>query len=132
MNEYIYCENDFEQAMRSALKEMFGYDLQEFIIEKSIKNLKNYTNLYRFYDRNCPGCVCGNDECDFAYGRDKARGAWEKAKEGQLFDCPVRVNGSMAMGPGEPIHPVDISDRDKPHYPIVNIPKETQNDKHKD
>ena len=124
MQEYIYCEHDFEEAIRETLKEMFGYDLNEFIVEGAIKNLKSHANLYRFYDRNCPGCVCGNDECDFAYGRDKAEGCWKKAKEGILFDCPVRVNGTMVMGGGEGLRSVDISDRDKPPYPILTKSKE--------
>uniref|UniRef100_A0A6M3LMU9 Uncharacterized protein n=1 Tax=viral metagenome TaxID=1070528 RepID=A0A6M3LMU9_9ZZZZ len=120
MDRYIYCENDFEEAMREALKEMFGYDLREFIVEKSIENLKNYTNLYRFYDRNCPGCVCGNTECDFAYGRDKAKDAWEKAKKGELFDCPVRVNGTMILdNPRGGLKEIDISDRKELPYPII-------------
>lgn len=126
MKKYLYCENDFKQAMQAALKEMFGYDLQEFIVDKSIKELKNYVNLFRFYDRNCPGCVRGNTECDFAYGRDEAKDCWEKAKTGELFDCPIRINGSFAMGPGEPFHQVDISDRDKPPYPIIKSEDGTQ------
>ena len=119
MTEYVYCENDFKESLRATLKEMFGYDLQEFIVENSIKNLKNYANLYRFYDRNCPGCVSGNDECAFAYGKDEAKDCWDKAKEGKLFDCPVRINGSFAMGPKEPFHSVDISDRNESPYPII-------------
>ncbi|GAH84508.1 unnamed protein product, partial [marine sediment metagenome] len=65
--KYIYCENDFREAMRRSLKDMFGYDLNDFIVGRVIKNLKEYVNLYRFYDRNCPGCVGGNDDCDFAH-----------------------------------------------------------------
>ncbi|MBE3087473.1 MAG: hypothetical protein IMZ64_14800 [Bacteroidetes bacterium] len=119
MEKYIYCEDDFKEAMREALKEMFGYDLQEFIVDKSIEALEKYVNLYRFYGRNCPGCVCGNTECDFAYGRKEAKDCWEKAKKGELFDCPVRANGTLMMGPGEPLHQVDISDRNELPYPIV-------------
>jgi len=119
MNEYIYSKGDFEEAMRGALKDMFGYNLQEFIVDESLKNLKNYVNLYRFYDRNCPGCVCGNTECDFAYGKNMAKDCWKKAKNGELFDCPVRVNGTMAFSREEGLKKIDISDRDKPPYPII-------------
>jgi len=119
MNEYIYCENDFKQAMQEALKKMFGYNLQEFIVNESIQALKTYVNLYRFYNRNCPGCVSGNTECKVAYGTNEAKGSWEKAKKGELFDCPVRINGSFVIGPGEPFHQIDISDRNKSPYPIV-------------
>jgi len=119
MDKYIYCENDFIEAMRGTLGEMFKDDLNEFIVEKVIKNLKEHVNLYRFYARNCAGCVAGNDECDFAYGRGKAEGCWEKAVKGELFDCPVRTNGTLAFSREEGFRDVDISDRDKPPYPII-------------
>ncbi|GAH84505.1 unnamed protein product [marine sediment metagenome] len=64
---------------------MFGYDLNDFIVGRVIKNLKEYVNLYRFYDRNCPGCVGGNDDCDFAHERGKAEGCWEKVVEGDVM-----------------------------------------------
>jgi len=124
MDEYIYCENDFKEAMRDSLRDCFGYDLIEFIQENAIKKLKQYTNLYRFYDRNCVGCVSGNTECDFAYGRGNAKDCWEKAKKGELFDCPVRTNGTMVfntVGRNKELQDVDISDRDKPPYPIVKF-----------
>jgi len=119
--KYIYCENDIEQAIKQVVENTFGwqYELTIFFTEKVIKEIKNYTNLFRFYDRNCAGCVCDNEECDFAHGKGKAEGCWEKAKNGELFDCPVRVNGSMTFTPGKGFDQVDISDRNKPPYPIV-------------
>lgn len=119
MGEYVYCENDFVEAMRDTLREMFKDDLNELIIEKAIKNLKSYVNLYRFYDRNCSGCVGGRDECDFAVERGKAEGCWEKVVKGELFDCPVRTNGTMSFSREEGMKRIDISDRDKPPYPII-------------
>ena len=119
MAEYIYCENDFVEAMRETLKEMFGDDLNEFIVENAIKNLKKYVNLYRFYDRNCPGCVAVNDDCDFTRERGKAEDCWKKAVKGDLFNCPVRTNGTMEFSREEGLKDIDISDRDKQPYPVI-------------
>jgi len=121
--KYIYCEEDVKQAIEEAIKDTFNweYNLVKFFSEEVIKNLKEYTNLYRFYRRNCVGCVSGKDECDFAYGRGKAKGAWEKAKKGEIFDCPVRINGNGIFNTQEPekgIQEIDISDRKKNPYPI--------------
>jgi hypothetical protein len=129
MNKYIYSENDIRDAIKDVNEDTInlGYDLLEFFIEKVWENLKNYTNLHRFYDRNCAGCVSSNDECDFAFGRGKAKDAWEKAKVGEIFDCPVRTNGTLLFDKNHPekgIEDIDISDRDKPPYPII---KEVKN-----
>ena len=120
MEKYIYCENDFREAMYRTLKDMFNYDLNGFIVGRVLDNLKEYSNLCRFYDRNCSGCVGGNDDCDFAHQRGNAKDTWKKVVEGKLFDCPVRTNGTFtfARGVGE-IKQVDISDRDKPPYPVI-------------
>ena len=77
MKEYIYSENDIREAIEGANKDTInlGEDFLEAFIEKVKYNLNEYTNLYRFYDRNCCGCVSGNKECDFVYGRGKAEGA---------------------------------------------------------
>lgn len=118
--QYIYCISDFEQAIEDGLKDWFGEELIGKIQESIIKDLENYVNLYRFYDRNCSGCVGGNKDCDFAYGRKNAEGAWKKAKAGTLFDCPCRVNGTMSVSDGV-IERIDLSDRNKPHYPVVKL-----------
>lgn len=121
MNEYIYSQSDIKSAIEEALKDMFGSDLVDIVQDKTIKALNSYVNLYRFYDRNCPGCVGGNTECDFAYDTGKAKGGWGKAKDGELFDCPVRTNGTMIFSPKEGMKNIDISDRDKLPYPIVKV-----------
>ena len=121
MNEYIYSIDDFERAIQEALKDMFGGNLVDFVEKEIIKNLESYVNLYRFYDRNCAGCVSGNTECDFAYGRNEAKDCWEKAKKGELFNCPVRVNGTMVFSPKEGLKKIDLSNRDKLPYPIIII-----------
>ena len=123
--EYIYCENDVEQAIKEAIEDTFkwNYDLVEFFNERVARNLREYANLYRFYDRNCAGCVGSNDECDFAYGRGEAKGAWEKVKKGEMFNCPVRINGSFNFNTAEPekgLQKIDISDRKEKPYPIIN------------
>lgn len=122
-NKYIYCEEDIKQAIDDAVGDTFNweYELVNFFAEKVIDRLKFYTNIYRFYDRNCAGCVCENKECDFAMGNGKAYGCWEKARKGEIFDCPVRVNGSMTLTPGKGLSAVDISDRRKPHYPVIDV-----------
>lgn len=125
MGEYIFSKSDFRGAIRGALDDMFGSDLNEIIADKTIVELERYVNVKRFYDRNCCGCVCGNDECDFAFGRNEAKGAWKMAVRGKLFDCPVRVNGTMTFDtskPEEGIQSIDISDRDDPPYPTVELP----------
>lgn len=124
--KYIFCLNDVVKATQNAIKDIFGdaYGLSDLIEETIVKNLNAYTNIYRFYERNCSGCVSGNDECDFTMGRGKAEGSWEKALKGEIFDCPVRVNGTMVFDiekRDEGPRPIDISDRDKPHYPIIEI-----------
>jgi len=122
MGKYVYCRNDFEQALEEALKGVFGNDgseLNDLIVEKAIYKLENYVNIYRFYARNCPGCVAGNSECDFAFGRNEAKGSWEKAKNGMMFDCPCRTNGTLTFCREEGMKSTDISDRGKPAYPIV-------------
>jgi len=124
MKEYIYSENDISDVIEDVNEDTInlGEELLEAFIKKVQYNLKEYTNLYRFYDRNCCGCVCSNKECDFAFNRGKARGACEKAKAGEIFNCPVRVNGSLRFDTNHPekgLEKIDISDRDKPPYPII-------------
>jgi hypothetical protein len=122
--EYIYSEKDIYDSIEDVNEETInlGEDFLEFFIEKVQSNLREYTNIHRFYDRNCPGCVSSNNECDFAYGREGAEGLWKKAKDGKIFDCPVRVNGTLCFDTRHPekgIGKIDISDRDKPPYPII-------------
>ena len=121
MKGYIYSENDIRKAIQDANEDTInlGEDFLEAFIKRVKYNLDKFTNLYRFYDRNCGGCVCSNKECDFAHGRGKAVFAWKKAKAGEIFDCPVRTNGTMIFSPGKGFEKIDISDRDKPPYPIV-------------
>lgn len=128
-SKYIYSKSDFTQAIQQALKDMFGYDLIDFIEEKTIKYLDEYVNLYRFYERNCAGCVDEKTECDVAYGKGKAKDCWEKAKKGELFDCPVRINGTLVFTKEEGIKKIDISDRNEPLYPIIKTvyPKRIKN-----
>ena len=116
---YIYSKDDFERAIINALEDMFGYELNEIIKDKVIKYLDEYINLIRFYNRNCAGCVSGNKECDFAYGRNKAVGCWEKAKNGELFDCPVRTNGTFMFSKEKGLNKIDISDRNDDKYPVI-------------
>jgi len=125
MSEYIYSEKDIEDVIKDTNEKTvnLGYDLLDTFVEKVFYNLREYTNLYRFYRRNCSGCVRSNDKCDFAYGRGRAKGAWKKAKAGEIFDCPVRINGTLIFDTNYPkkgIESIDISDRDKPPYPIIN------------
>lgn len=121
--KYIYCEDDIKQAIENTVKDTFNweYELVNFFSGKVIDCLKFYTNIYRFYDRNCVGCVCGNKECDIATGKGECYGCWEKARRGEIFDCPVRVNGTMNFIPGRGLEKIDISDRDKPHYPVIEV-----------
>lgn len=122
MDKYIYSLDDIDEAAYNALKDVFGWDHNSVsdLVARTIKNnLKDYVNLYRFYDRNCPGCVCGNQECDFAYGRGDAHGARERACKGEIFDCPVRVNGTMTFSREQGFRDID-SDRGKPPYPIIS------------
>ena len=120
MDEYIYCINDFEEAIEDALEDMFGPNLREFITKQARDRLQRYVNWYRFMDRNCQGCVSGPKECDLAYGRGRAEGCWNAAKAGKLFDCPVRTNGTFAFGPRGK-EDIDLSSRAEPPYPIVPI-----------
>lgn len=120
-DKYIYSKADFEEAIQQGLKDSFGYELVNFLKEQITEQLK-YVNIFRFYERNCCGCVGSNTECDFTYGRGEAKGCWDKAKKGELFDCPVRTNGTMILDPKKGkngLQSVDISDRDKPPYPII-------------
>ena len=124
MKKYIYSEKDVRDSIKDVNEDTInlGEDLLDVFMEKVSTNLKEYTNLHRFYDRNCPGCVSSNDECDVAYGRGKVEGIWKKAKNGEVFDCPIRVNGTMCFDTSHPekgIEKIDISDRDKPPYPII-------------
>jgi hypothetical protein len=124
MERYIYSEKDVRDAIVDVNKDTInlGEDLLEVLIKKIQYNLREYSNLYRFYNRNCCGCVSDNKECDFYYGRGKAENAWEKAKAGEIFDCPVRINGTLCFNTNHPekgIEKIDISDRDKLPYPIV-------------
>ena len=124
MNEYIYSNGDFESAMKEAFEDMFGHELVQFLAEAAIKKLERYVNVNRFFRRNCPGCVTSNDECDFAYGRNEAHGAWKKAVRGELFDCPVRYNGTSVFNNAEPekgLQSIDISDRGEEPYPVVDV-----------
>ena len=121
MDEYIYCINDFEEAIEDALEDMFGPDLREFIVKRAREKLEQYVNWYRFMNRNCPGCVSGPKECDVAYGRDRGAGCWEQAKNGKLFDCPVRTNGTIAFSSNGTIKDIDLSERSEPPYPTVSI-----------
>lgn len=123
MKGYIYNENDIREAIEEANEDTMnlGEEFLENFIEKVKYNLKEYSNLYRFYDRNCSGCVNSNKECDFAYSRGKAEGAWEKARAGEIFDCPVRVNGTLSFSQGKGFEKIDISDRDKLPYPIITL-----------
>lgn len=122
MEEYIYSLMDIESAIYEALKDVLSWDrnsIADLIVDTTRTNLKKYVNVYRFYGRNCIGCIADNAECDFTYGRGKAKGAWEQAVKGELFDCPVRVNGTMIFNREEGLKEIDISDRDQPPYPIV-------------
>jgi len=120
VSDYIYSKHDIEEAIGDALENFFGYELIDVIEKKVIAELK-YSNLYRFYGRNCPGCVSGNKECDFAFGRGDAHGAWEKARMGKLFDCPVRTSGTMSFSRDEGLQKIDISDRDQAPYPVIEV-----------
>ena len=127
--EYIYSEKDISEAIRGANEDTInlGEEFLDTFIENIKYNLKEYTNLYRFYDRNCCGCVSSNKECDFAYGKGKAENAWKKVKDGKMFDCPVRTNGTLCFNTNHPekgLEKIDISDRDKQPYPIVNNKQE--------
>ena len=131
MKGYVYSEKDISDSIEDVNEETInlGEGLLEVFIEKVKSNLKEYTNLHRFYDRNCYGCVGGNKECDFAYGRGKAAGAWNKAKAGEIFDCPVRTNGTLCFDTKHPekgLEKIDISDRDKPPYPIIAPSRKTK------
>ncbi len=117
-NAYIYSIHDFEEAMERALDKELGCEISRPLIKKVLQNVGMFANLYRFYDRNCPGCVSGNDECDFAEGRNEGFGAISKAVKGELFDCPVRINGTL-MSTTSGLKRIDISDRDKAPYPVV-------------
>ncbi len=74
MERYIYSGKDICNAIEDVNEDTInlGGDLLELFITKVQKNLSRYANLYRFYDRNCCGCVGSNKECDFAYGRGRA------------------------------------------------------------
>ena len=124
MSEYIYCEKDVSDAIEDVNKETInlGSELLEVFIKRVLYNLKAYTNLHRFYGRNCSGCVGAPSDCDFARGRGKAKDGWKKAVAGEIFDCPVRTSGTLGFDTDHPekgIETIDISDRDKPPYPII-------------
>ena len=99
MKGYIYSEKDVRDSIEDVNEETInlGETLLEVFIKTVQNNLEDSTNLHRFYDRNCCGCVSGNTECDFAYGRGRAAGAWRRAKAGEIFDCPVRTNGTIII-----------------------------------
>ena len=62
------------------------------------------------------------DDCDFARGRGKAKDGWKKAVAGEIFNCPVRTGGTLSFDTNHPekgLQEMDLSDRDKPPYPIV-------------
>jgi len=129
MSEYVYCEKDVSDAIEDVNKETInlGDKLLEVFIERVLHNLKEYTNLYRFYGRNCSGCVGMPDDCDFAQGRGKAKDDWKKAVAGEIFNCPVRTGGTLSFDADHPekgIQEIDLSDRDKPPYPIIKKKKE--------
>jgi len=124
MSEYVYCEKDVSDAIEDVNKTTvnLGHHLLEAFIKRVLYNLKEYTNLYRFYGRNCSGCVGAPEDCEFARGQGKAKGGWKKAVAGEIFDCPVRTSGTLQFDTAHPekgLETLDISDRDKPPYPII-------------
>jgi len=126
MPEYIYSGKDVEDAIEDVNKETvnLGDELLEVFIKRVLYNLKEYTNLHRFYGRNCSGCAGMPDDCNFARGQGKAKDGWKKAKAGEIFDCPVRTNGTLRFDTNHPekgIERIDISDRGEAPYPIVEI-----------
>jgi len=132
MEKYIYCEKDISDAIEGVNKATvnLGYKLLENFIERVLYNLKEYTNLHRFYSRNCSGCVGTPDDCEFARGRGKAKDGWKKAVAGEIFDCPVRTSGTLRFDTNHPekgIKTIDISDRGEAPYPIIE--KEVHNNK---
>jgi len=129
MSEYVYCEKDVSDAIEDVNERTInlGDELLDIFIKRVLHNLKEYTNLHRFYGRNCSGCVGMPKDCDFAHGQGKAKGGWKKVVAGEIFDCPVRVSGTLQFDTAHPekgIETLDISDRDKPPYPIIK--KETR------
>lgn len=134
MSEYIYCEKDASDAIEDVNEETvnLGYKLLEVFTKRVLYNLKEYTNLHRFYSRNCSGCVGGKEDCEFARGQGKAKGGWKKAVAGEIFDCPVRTSGTLQFNTNHPekgIETLDISDRDKPPYPIIEKEKQKEDRK---
>lgn len=132
MSEYVYCEKDVTAAIEDVNEETInlGSNLLESFIKRVLHNLKEYTNLHRFYGRNCSGCVGSSEDCDFAHGRGKAKDGWKKAVAGEIFDCPVRTGGTLQFDTNHPekgIETIDLSDKDKPPYPIIK--KEIQKQK---
>jgi hypothetical protein len=101
--------------MENTLKEMFGSKIVNFVVDEVTNDLDEYVNLYRFQERNCAGCMLEKSDCPFAYD---TTGNWSKAVKGELFDCPVRRNGTLRMH-GESFEKIDISDRSKPVYPVI-------------
>ena len=122
MDKYIYSQGDIEEAIEDVMEEVFGTKytkLSDLIVERVKFHLDRYVNLYRFYDRNCCGCPSGNDSCDLAY--DRVEGTRAKAVLGEIYDCPFRINGTLTFSQEEGLKSIDISDRDKPPYPIVVV-----------
>ncbi|GAH43489.1 unnamed protein product, partial [marine sediment metagenome] len=81
-----------------------------------------YTNLHRFYSRNCSGCVGAPDDCEFTRGRGKAKDGWKKAVAGEIYDCPVRTSGTLRFDTNHPekgIETIDISDKGEAPYPVI-------------
>ena len=122
--EYKYSIADFKGAIEDGLKDIIeGYKLKEFISDSICDELEKYVNLYRFYGRNCSGCAGCKDDCSFAYGSGNAKGAWDKARKGEIFDCPVRTNGTLSFSSDEGIKSIDISDRKEKPYEVIEIKK---------
>ena len=40
-----------------------------------------------------------------------------------MFDCPVRTNGTLMVSSEKGIEDIDISDRGKSPYPVVEVGK---------
>ena len=121
--KYIFSLSDFRNALEETNGDILnlGCEMVDVLSEKITEYLKRYTNVDRFYDRNCCGCVACKKECDFTYGKGKAEGCWEKAMKGELFDCPVRVNGTIGFSPKEGMEQIDLSDRREKPYPVIKI-----------
>ena len=126
MNEekYQFSTQDVEHAIEGINESTLnlGSDTLEHFIGKVVSEMERYANVGRFFRRNCVGCVSGNNECDFVYGRGVARGCWDKARKGELFDCPVRTNGTCLFSPEKgKVESIDISDRDQEPYPTIEV-----------